>query len=91
MFLRRQSKEHYFIAKLLYTDRKIVEVCSSKGLVNVHRKGSMPLILSPSPDDFLFYFTHSVLFYIFEKGRRSAGNYNLTCIFKWPFLRSERE
>lgn len=48
-FLRRHSKEWKFTAKLLYTNRQIVEVSSTKGLVNVHRKGSMPLILSPCP------------------------------------------
>lgn len=48
VFLRKQSKAYYFMAKLLYTDKQIIETSSTKGLVNVHHKRSIPLIISPS-------------------------------------------
>lgn len=48
MLLRKQSKAYYFIAKLLYTDKQIVETSSTEGLVNVYHKRSIPLIVSPS-------------------------------------------
>lgn len=48
VFLRKQTKAYYLIAKLLCADKLIIETSSTKGLVNVHCKRSIPLIVSPS-------------------------------------------